>query len=566
MGKNLMESKTVKLSEILFNGRTYKVPPFQRNYSWKKENWEDLWEDILNTEKTGSPHYMGAVIFRVTENEDELYIIDGQQRLASIIILAVACIKLLEELIEAGIESEKNKERINIFSSRFIGDKDATSLFYKSKLVLNKNDNSFFQEYILKRKRPRNIRKLKESQKLLWSAFEYFYEKTREKFQNDNGESISKFLEKTVSKKLIFIQITVEDDLSAYTVFETLNARGIELAPTDLLKNYIFSLVAESDIENIEEKWYRIIDTVGFKKFPTFLRYFLNSYRELVRKDKLFKTLKQDIQNSDDVIDLLDNLEEHALLYAALSNPYDEFWNDFTDKAKISEHLEALKIFSVIQHIPLIMAVYRKKRELMEKILRMIVVITFRYNVIGKLNPNDLEKAYNRTAIKISEGKITTLETIFRELKSIYVPDDNFVSDFTYISVNTRRNKKLAKYILVNIENHLSGSDYDYDTGDITIEHILPENPSSEWFDNFPEDEMENFVYRLGNLTLLESTKNRKVGNEPFFKKVDIYKTSKFQLTSNISFDEWNKETITKRQKYLASLAKQIWRIDITTV
>ena len=564
MGKNLMDSKTVKLSEILFNGRTYKVPPFQRNYSWKEENWEDLWEDILNTEKTGLPHYMGAVIFKVTENEDELYIIDGQQRLASIIVLAVACIKFLEEIIEAGIEPEKNKERVDIFSKRFIGDKDATSLFYKSKLVLNRNDNPFFQEYILKRKKPRNLRKLKESQKLLWSAFEYFYKKIKEKFQNDNGENISKFLEKVVAKKLVFIQITVEDDLSAYTVFETLNARGIELAPTDLLKNYIFSLVAESDIENIEEKWYRIIDTVGFKKFPTFLRYFLNSYRELVRKDKLFKILKREIKDSNDVMTLLDDLEEHALLYAALNNPYDEFWNDFIDKARIPKHLEALKIFGVTQHIPLIMAVYRKKRELMEKVLRIIVTITFRYNVIGKLNPNDLEKVYNRAAIKISEGKVTTLESIFKELKSIYVSDDNFVSDFTYISINTRRNKKLAKYILVNIENYLSGSEYDYDRGEITIEHILPENPSTEWFDSFSEDEIENFVYRVGNLTLLESSKNRDIGNKPFPEKIEVYETSKFQLTKNINYDEWNKETITRRQKYLASLAKQIWRIDIT--
>jgi uncharacterized protein with ParB-like and HNH nuclease domain len=563
MGKNLMDSKTVKLSEILFNGRTYKVPPFQRNYSWKEENWEDLWEDILNTEKTGLPHYMGAVIFKVTENEDELYIIDGQQRLASIIVLAVACIKFLEEIIEAGIEPEKNKERVDIFSKRFIGDKDATSLFYKSKLVLNRNDNPFFQEYILKRKKPRNLRKLKESQKLLWSAFEYFYKKIKEKFQNDNGENISKFLEKVVAKKLVFIQITVEDDLSAYTVFETLNARGIELAPTDLLKNYIFSLVAESDIENIEEKWYRIIDTVGFKKFPTFLRYFLNSYRELVRKDKLFKILKREIKDSNDVMTLLDDLEEHALLYAALNNPYDEFWNDFIDKARIPKHLEALKIFGVTQHIPLIMAVYRKKRELMEKVLRIIVTITFRYNVIGKLNPNDLEKVYNRAAIKISEGKVTTLESIFKELKSIYVSDDNFVSDFTYISINTRRNKKLAKYILVNIENYLSGSEYDYDRGEITIEHILPENPSTEWFDSFSEDEIENFVYRVGNLTLLESSKNRNIGNKPFPEKIEVYETSKFQLTKNINYDEWNKETITRRQKYLASLAKQIWRIDI---
>ncbi len=560
-----MDSKTVRLSEILFNGKTYKVPPFQRNYSWKEENWEDLWEDILNIEKTGLPHYMGAVIFKVTENDDELYIIDGQQRLASIIILAVACIKFLEELIEKGIEPEKNKERVDIFSKRFIGDKDPTSLFYRSKLVLNKKDDPFFQEYILQRKEPINQRKLQESQKLLWRAFKYFYSKIKSKFKNDDGKGISEFLEKVIAKKLIFIQITVEDDLSAYTVFETLNARGIELAPTDLLKNYIFSLIAKSDIEHIEEKWHRIIDIVGFKKFPTFLRYYLNSYRELVRKDRLFKVLKGEIKSSSDVMNLLDMLEEHALLYEALNNPYDEFWNDFHNKDKISRHLEALKIFGVTQHIPLIMALYRKNRNLIEEILRIIVVITFRYNIIGKLNPNDLEKVYNRTAIKISEGQITSKEGIFRELKQIYVSDDQFTSDFTYFSLNTRRNKKLAKYILVTIENYLSKSEYSYDRGEITIEHILPENPSSEWLDIFSYDELENFIYRLGNLTLLEAAKNREAQNKSFTEKKKIYKDSRFLLTKDINYDEWNKETITKRQKDLAKIAKTIWRIDINT-
>ena len=565
MNKNLMDSKTVQLSEILFNGKTYKVPPFQRNYSWRKENWEDLWEDVLNIEKTKLPHYMGAVIFKITENDDELHIIDGQQRLATIIILAVACIKFLEKIVEMEIEPEKNKERIDIFSKKFIGDKDATSLFYRSKLMLNKNDDSFFQEYILKRRVPINLRKLKESQRLLWEAFKYFYEKIEEKFKNDNGENVSKFLEKTIAKKLVFIQITVEDDLSAYTVFETLNARGIELAPTDLLKNYIFSLVAPSDIKHIEDKWYRIIDIVGFKKFPTFLRYFLNSYRELVRKDKLFKVLKGEIKNNSDAMHLLDRLEEHAMLYEALNNPYDEFWNDFQDKDKIAKHLEALKIFGVTQHIPLVMATYREKRELIERLLRIIVVITFRYNIVGKLNPNDLEKVYNRAAIKMSKKEISNLESIFRELKPIYVSDDNFTSNFRYLVINTRRNKKLAKYILVNFENYLSNTGYSYDDGEITIEHILPENPSTEWFDNFSSDEVENYIYRVGNLTLLESSKNREAQNKPFYEKKKIYKTSKFKLTNMINYDDWSKETIVKRQIFLADLAKKIWRIDINS-
>jgi len=153
MVENIMNTKTIKLSELLSSGKTYKVPPFQRDYSWKEEHWEDLWEDILNVLNTSEPHYMGALIFKPGDEDDEWIIIDGQQRLATLTIIAVAGIKFLEDLIERGIDVDGNNERVNLFSTKFIGEKEATSLYYKSKLHLNKNDDPFFQEYILKRKK-----------------------------------------------------------------------------------------------------------------------------------------------------------------------------------------------------------------------------------------------------------------------------------------------------------------------------------------------------------------------------------------------------------------------------
>ncbi|AZR74941.1 hypothetical protein BBF96_13815 [Anoxybacter fermentans] len=557
-----METKTVKLSEIFFNGKTYKVPTFQRDYSWNEENWEDLWNDALNILETNNYHYMGAIILKIVENDDELIIVDGQQRLATLIILAVAGIAFLDDLVKQGINKKTNEERIKILSSRFIGEKDATSLFYRSKLKLNRNDGNFFQEYILKRKKPLNVSRLKDSQKLLYKAYQYFYKKIKERFKDDHGEGIANFLENIVAKRLIFIQITVEDDLNAYTVFETLNARGIELTPTDLLKNYMFSLITEADLEIIEDKWYRIINLVGFKEFPTFLRYFLNSYREIVRKERLFKDIKKEIKNAQDVVRLLDDLEEIAYFYEALKNPYDEFWNDFSDKNDIIKYLEEMKLFKVTQPYPLLIAVYKHKRDILSQILRMVTVISFRYNIIGKLNPNEMERVYNKVAIKISQNTLASAKDIFEKLKTIYVTDEEFISMFSSASINTRRNKKLVKYILINIEKEISGNSYDYYDSSITIEHILPENPTDEWFEIFSSEEVENYVYRIGNLTLLEDCKNRDIGNSIFNEKKKIYATSKFEMTNKINFDEWSRETISRRQEKLGRTAKNIWRLD----
>jgi len=564
MIENIMNTKTMRLNEILSNGKVYKVPPFQRDYSWTEENWEDLWEDILNITitSTNPPHYMGALIFKPGDNEDEWIIVDGQQRLATLTVVAVAGIAFLEKLIENKIDEDNNRERVSLFSSKFIGEKDATSLFYRSKLHLNKNDDPFFQEYILKRKKPLNISKLKYSQKLLFKSFEYFYKNIDEDFNGDRGEKIANFLENIISKKLIFIQITVEDDLSAYTVFETLNARGIELAPTDLLKNYLFSLIPRADLPIVEEKWYRIVNLVGFEKFPMFLRYYINSYRKIVRKERLFKEIKSEVRTSENTIELLDDLENIAYFYAALQNPYDEFWNDFYNKNDIIKRLESLNLFRVSQHLPLLIAVYRHKKELLQQALRIATVISFRYNIIGKLNPNDLEKAYNNVAMKISKGEITTGKEIFDTLKSIYINDEQFVSMFGLASLNTRRNKKIVKHILLSIEKQLSGNTYDLYDSSITIEHILPENPTEDWLESFEGEEIENYVYRLGNLTLLESSKNRDIDNKDFQDKLSIYKSSKLKITNDINFDEWNRNTIYIRQKKLAEVAKEIWRLD----
>jgi len=397
----------------------------------------------------------------------------------------------------------------------------------------------------------------------MYNCFEYFYAKIKEQFDEDNGEKISNFLENLIFKKLIFIQITVENDLNAYTIFETLNARGIELAPTDLLKNYLFSLISPTDVDIIEEKWYRIINLVGFKKFPMFLRYYLNSFKKLIRKDRLFKEIKNEIQTHEDAERLLDDLENVALFFSALQNPYDEFWNDFPNKNNIIQYLSTLNLFRVTQHIPLLIAVYKHKKDLLEQVLRIITIISFRYNIIGKLNPNEMEKIYNSTAIKITKGELITAKDIFNNLKPIYINDEQFVSMFSLTSLNTRSNKKIVKYILLSIENHISRNHYDPCDSSITIEHILPENPTGDWLNEFEGEDIENYIYRLGNLTLLESSKNRDLGNKNFDEKKYVYRNSKFKVTTDLlNYEKWNRETLYKRQQYLAKVASKIWRLD----
>jgi Protein of unknown function DUF262/Protein of unknown function (DUF1524) len=559
---NLLDTNTVNLNDIFANGRRYKVPVYQRDYSWQDEHWDDLWDDIKTVRQVGCVHYMGAIVLQ--DHGDKSYsVIDGQQRLATLSILALAVIKRIQDLIEADRESKPNEERKNLLMTKFVGSKDTASLHYSSKLFLNENNDSFYQSYLLQLRDPINRHRLSDSNKLLWRAFEYFYQKVKEFFgQNVSGEALADFIDNQVAERLMFIQIVVEDELNAYTVFETLNARGLELTTTDLLKNYLLALCATSDLDRdmAKEQWQRIIQLTDLDAFPQFLRYYWNSRHDSVRKESLFKALRQHITNREQAFSLLNNLEKYAGVYVALENPNDELWGGIRE---VRKRVQELKLFNITQCYTLLMeAWFKLSQPEFERVLRICSVISFRYNVIGGLNPKVQEHAYNRAARKIYQGEITKAAQVMKELKDVYPSDEVFISSFSTKTINTKSKKKLARYILFSIENQLAGTDRNYEDESATIEHILPENPSQQWTQNFSPEEQAAYVYRIGNLTLLETSKNStECRNLSYAEKLPIYKTSQYVMTNSIDYPDWSPEQIRLRQGKLAKLATAVWRI-----
>ena len=140
------------LRKLLGNGLFYKIPRFQRDYSWTLEQWENLWTDILNTIKDPSQeddsHYMGYLVLQSTDDKT-FEVIDGQQRLTTLTLIILAVIKNLQRLIDEKNEPEQNIQRINQIRQTYIGYLDPVSLVSKSKLTLNHNNNDYFQHYII---------------------------------------------------------------------------------------------------------------------------------------------------------------------------------------------------------------------------------------------------------------------------------------------------------------------------------------------------------------------------------------------------------------------------------
>ena len=565
-GTNILNTRTINYLELIGNGRSYRVPPYQRDYSWSEEHWEDLWNDIADLRpRPEDRHYLGALVVE-GKSDREFLVIDGQQRLATLSLLALSVIAKLGALADHGIDPDANTERGKELRNRFIGEKDPASLIESSRLYLNETDNAFYQDYLVQLREPLNPRALPKSNRLLWNCFRYFAGQldSLEDLRGD-GQSMAGLLSETVARQILFILITVDDELNAYTVFETLNARGLGLTTTDLLKNYLFSRIrVTTDLEVLQRRWRSLVATVDQARFPEFLRHHLLCELPKVRSQRLFKLVRDRTRTPADVFKLIGDLERRAELFAAVSDPNHGYW---TDLPGAKEYVRDLNLFRVRQAMPLLFAAWESfSGNDFVRVLKLVSVISFRYTVVSGLNPNALESVYHRAAKAVMDGSAGAPAAVFDHLKPIYVDDERTRQNFALLAVNTRgQRKKLAKYILARLEQDAAGRACDPETDPGTIEHILPENPVDAWEEAFPAERWEASVYRLGNLTLLEPAANRNVGNRVYTGKLDTYRNSGYALTRQIpetAPERWTPELMDERQRRLSERAVHLWRSD----
>ena len=562
---DLLNARTISYLELIGNGKTYRVPAYQRDYSWSEEQWEDLWNDIDALQKDPEAyHYMGALMVERTGDRDVL-VLDGQQRLATLSLLVLAIIAKLETRAREGIDPEDNLERSRKLRYQFVGRKDPASITENSYLLLKDTDDALYRDYLIQIKEPSNPHKFRKSNRLLIECFRYFGERIQglEVSQND-GDAVATLLSETVARQILFTLISVGDKLDAYPIFEAFNARGVELTATDLLKNYLFSLVrVPADLEALQRRWESLVETAGQAQFPTFLRYHLLCRQSKIRSQELFKLVRNQTRTAQEVFQLLDELESRCELFAAILDPTHGYWLDSPGAKK---HVGELGLFRTHQPMPLLFAAWERfSKDDFIRVLKLVSVISFRYTIVSGLNTNDLEPVYHRAAKAVADGEATTPADIFRRLSPIYVSDEKMQQDFSQLEINTKGHKKLAKYILAGLEQQMSSRACDPNTDPGTVEHILPENPEEGWEETYPSDKWDNDVYRLGNLTLLEASANREIGNKPYAKKRPAYEQSSYDIAREISKmapEQWTPDLVNERQTRLAKVAAQVWKSD----
>lgn len=273
----------------------------------------DLWEDILAVvRKPDDAHYMGYLVLQ--SDDDRMFnIIDGQQRITTLSVVVLAILKNIKRLVDNEILAKDNQQRLAQIQQTYIGYLDPVTLDTRSKLTLNRNNNDYFQTYLVSLRDSLPKRGFRSSEHLLRKAFEWFDKQVslyiKDLSETDRGQALAQLAE-DISNRLFFTVITVADELNAYKVFETLNARGVRLSSTDLLKNYLFSVLDKSrdstyELERLEERWEGIVNRLQSENFPDFLKVHWNSRYKFVRHQDLFKTIRAVIKDRKGVFSLL---------------------------------------------------------------------------------------------------------------------------------------------------------------------------------------------------------------------------------------------------------------------
>lgn len=535
-----LNAYTRTISTVFSTNVKYVVPRFQREYSWKKEEVSELWNDVINNIKlsnngiSNNEYFIGSLVLIGEDKSTALQIVDGQQRLTTITILLSALVKSFNDAGEKDFAE-------GIYSTYIEGKDVRNKPFFK---LENENPKPFLQESIQhiskKENRPQN-----NEEKTLWEAYLYFLQKLKPdtlKGQfyfwkdlqgNDEGKYIL-ILESIRDQilnylKVIYITVANEDD--AYMIFETLNARGKNLSSVDLVKNDLFKTLSNTHPDDTAKRNWKKIQTVLLSRsnkvhMETFFRHYWLSNHNFVTESKIYKNFK--IESSKPQFEhslFLKDLVRESELYIKVANPLKTDWPDQNDHVVYSS-LEALSLFQISQIRTIILALLNQRRKGLIshsdfcEVLDKMEKFHFKYSAICALKMNIFEGKYSKTArdIRNCKTKAETRIVIEQLIKFYKEREPNFELfkekyDKLKFTSQITRDKKLIQYIFRCFEKFLRKTN-ELAVHNITLEHIDPQANGNTGYGS------------IGNLLPLDKEINEKCDNKEFRNKLRLYGNS----------------------------------------
>lgn len=535
----------------------YVVPLNQREYSWiagiqVKNFLHDIGNAMRNPEKS---YFLGTIV--LTKIDKHFEISDGQQRLATTTMILAAIRDWFRK--KGDVDNYKDIEQSFLFTF------DRKQQDTIQKLRLNVDDNQYFKNAILQpynggldtqRSSHRLIAKSSAIIKKYISDIEAQYGVNTKEYLND---WITYLEEKA---KVVVLTVTNAED--AFIMFETLNDRGLKTSQVDLVKNYLFKLSGDrlQEAQNLWSSMRSSIETVidddaGILDFLRAASFILFGH---TTKKEIMSRIKEHTTSKTDAMKLLQNLEDLSKDFAAILNPDHPKWNEYG--SDIRKSIQVINLFNASQVRPLVLAVSKYFSVKNARItFPKLVSWTIRF-IIVRLRGGRLDQGYARLANAIHNKEIKNYNQLKKSFSKTLIGDSEFKNAFGGVRISTA---KQARYFLRSLEMTAREEPMPQfipnDDIVINLEHILPLSSNEHW-QHVPQNEIDSYTKRLGNMVLLQATQNSDIGNMPFSEKKKTFKDSAFELTSQVAeIDLWNSSTIDKRQEILAELAVKTWSI-----
>lgn len=569
IGDDFLQAGETTLNKLLNTSRQFIVPIFQRNYSWQKSQYEQLWFDILRASKFKEKqnHFIGSIVYidmgTPAGRPQQLLLIDGQQRLTTISILLCAIKDYVQKFnLETKLINLAKIKNQFLYNSDEI-DED------RYKLLLNVQDKETYIKLI-----DNTIFTVNKPATNIIKCYEFFYERI-EDFIKQHGQ-IDEIYAGIFKLSLVSISLDKDSD-NPQMIFESMNSTGKDLSQTDLLRNYLLmDLTPEKQTRLYKTYWKPMEELFGediykndVNKFDYFIRDFLTLKSDtghICKINNVYENFKRYyLDNNCEKFAVLKDLFTYAKYYACIDllqendNELKLYWQEFK---KLDSHVVypfLLKLYDDYSRQILI-------KEDFKKILQVVISYLWR-RAICEIPTNSLSKTF--ATLYQSVDKDDYVNSVIKAFvfKSSY---KRFPSDYEVrekLQTKDIYHFRLRKYLLEALENYYHKEPIDLNTANYTIEHIMPQNIEHNllWQQMLGEDWQEVhslYLHTLGNLTI--TGYNAEMSNKSFGEKVNGesgFKHSHLKLNESIAqCDVWNKKSIQRRTNILTDIILKIWK------
>ena len=551
MKNGLIEANKGILKKIFSEEFWFIVPQYQRPYVWQEENIQELIDDLYYAfeNKQNSEYFLGALVLKRTKEEEfkEYEILDGQQRLTTLCMM----IAVLRDLMK------KPQYKWTLSQMIYQEENELLRVPSRSRIKYNTRDKvkDFVKDYIIPSgsTRRKEIVKFHESTNISVANMSKAISVMHEVFAGkDNLEAFAVFLLNNV----LFIYVSTDNTEDAFRLFTILNDRGMPLSNSDILKSINIGEVGEEDLDEYCESWEYLEEKYN-KSFDRFLSF----ARTILLKNKPVSNLLDEYEKNIYKKGILKKGKNTIDFLIELDQVYDAII-DLNDKELSNEYKNLVTIMKIGLHsdewIPALMSYFIKFKyyNLDEFIKRL--EYKFVGDLMSNISPSKRRENLNNIIKTIEIINESTIDTLL-DNKELFDIDKNIFRN----NINGEvYGKKYTKYLLLKIEYLMSDnavhlSDYK----EISIEHILPQNPpkKSHWTKDFTENQRKLWTNKLCNLVLISNKKNVKLGNLDFKKKkeeylkhrMDVFNNSKILLDKS---SRWDEATLKSRQNTLVNM------------